>query len=86
MSDNCCAESVEGQCIAVLAFLALCTSQLEKWKILLAWRGALKAAEAFKSWVDLGGGTGGVTLSEMTCSFLINTVQSLHSSLLYHLI
>ena len=25
MSDNCCAESVEGQCIAVLAYLALCT-------------------------------------------------------------
>ena len=79
MSDNCCAESVEGQCITVLAYLTLCTSQLERCQIPLAWRGALKAAEAFKPGVDLGGGAGGVTLPEMTCGFLINTVQSLHS-------
>ena len=32
MSDNCCAESVEGQCFTVLAYLALCTSQLKKLK------------------------------------------------------
>ena len=79
MRDNCCPESVEGQYIAVLAYLALCTSQLEKCKIPVAWRGALKAAETFKPGADLGGGAGGVTLPEMTCSFLINTVQSLHS-------
>ena len=79
LRDNCCAESVEGQCIAVLAYLALCTSQLEKCKIPVAWRGALKAAKAFKPGADLGGGAGGMTLPEMTCSFLINTVQSLHS-------
>ena len=54
-------------------------SQLEKCKIPLAWRGALKAAKAFKPGVDLEGGTRGVTLPEMTCGFLINTVQSLYS-------
>ena len=32
MSDNCCAESVEGQCFTVLAYLALCTSQLKNLK------------------------------------------------------
>ena len=53
-------------------------SQLEKCKIPLAWRGALKAARAFKPGVDPGGGAGGMTLPEMTCSFLINTVPSLH--------
>ena len=69
-------------------------SQLEKCKIPLARRGALKAAKAFKPGVDLEGGTRGVTLPEMTCGFLINTVQSLYSyriystiqNLLYHLI
>ena len=32
MSDNCCAESVEGQCIPVLPYLVLCTSQLKNLK------------------------------------------------------
>ena len=54
-------------------------SQLEKCKIPLARRGALKAAKAFKPGADLEGGTRGVTLPEMTCGFLINTVQSLYS-------
>ena len=54
-------------------------SQLEKCKIPLARRGALKAAKAFKPGADLGGGARGVTLPEMTCGFLINTVQSLYS-------
>jgi len=54
-------------------------SQLEKFKIPLTWRGALKTAKAFKPGADLGGGAGGVTLPEMTCDFLINTVQSLYS-------
>ena len=57
----------------------LTQSQLEKCKIPLARRGALKAAKDFKPGADLEEGTRGVTLPEMTCGFLINTVQSLYS-------
>ena len=68
--------------VSVLLFLPIspyAPESIRKGKIPLARRGALKAAKAFKPGADLEGGTWGVTLPEMTCGFLIKTVQSLYS-------